>query len=1580
MRKLYLLAVCLIGSVTLSAQTPGQNVNMVTGTKFPGGDPYLQKQNEPSLAISTRNACRLLGGANDYRAVNLPGLPGDKEIGDAWVGFYTSIDCGQTWYSTLVPGYLQDQTAIGKASPVYGLTAAADPTVRAGAGGFFVYSFIAFNRGSNVGKLALARFIDRNTKEAITKAENAITYIDTKVWDTGSAGQFIDKPTVVITPGVGTCTVGGNVVPASVVHMAWTVFVGNDINIRTKVYYARSSNCGATLDFPATKLSEGYAVNQGASIGVAANGNIFLVWRQISTPKGDPNNILIAKSVDGGKSFTKPSPVPLTPAFVPFDQGTTSKTFRTTAFPAAAVDRFGRLYVAAAVRGFANLNQSRIVVTSTTDGVIWTMPQAVENLPASPGHQIQPAITAVGGKLNLVWLDFRDDVSDEYHDFIQEIFPIRHTMDVRGGQSPLNSNGTLQWTTYGILQTESPAATAPRISRYLTGNYGNTPGAKQLQFNRPNLKLYAGGTRPFVGDYIDVAGLAAIGQHASPQTWLPNDGTGLSSTLTAAQTFYAAWTDNRDAKIGSALPEPPGDDDEGATVAYMAPGPTCTGTNPPTTTRNANVYEARISPGVFVAAPANSKASIRSGASGDARVQRAFPVLVHNNTGQKRRFQLHIDNQPSDRAAGTGGASFVQFPYRLPLTQPPVFATPLVVTDTIFADIPPKSSITRTVYVLSTEKYPQIKVSVNEQNAPSGAAPLSGATLLNPDVENPDVENPDVENPDVENQGVANAEIHNPDVENPDVENPDVENPDVENPDVENPDVENPDVENPDVENPDVENPDVENPDVENPDVENPDVENPDVENAALTDFSVDVSNDGNTTGTYQVKFAVGGNTSGYVYQVIGRRVYKTPTANGCQLAEKADNQILFNITDPDLSAGPPPDANDGSVSNATAVLKPGEKIKVTLRAFDKDYFKVINPLKAGGSDGIVKPFCAIVSTKTGGVNCPVATNPVDVIVRAGSANTGETTPRTDVEVINPEGDLAIATASLPNGSTGVPYAGNGLTLQATGGLGSSLYQWNATTPLPAGLALSSAGVLSGTPTSVGTFNVGVRVTDGVQSVTKTLTLVIIAPTVTLSFETNGQPTAAAVDEALFPPLKVKAVDANSNPVPNVPVTLSVAQGIASALYGDTIVTTDQSGVATFKNTRLSSEAPNGYQLRASAPGASNATSQSFGISPIVKTIADPAGDQTQTPGVTNPDLISAFAMRNANAATFTVGFATGTFNAATTWATIYLDLDHNIATGSPGVTSACTLDASTIGADYFIAVGAQFTPAQVYRVTYPPCASWTFLGTVPVTLVGSGYQVTVPLTMLGNDEGGLNFKVATSRLLDPGGTSSTGLLDQMPDTGIAAALLDNSRIVAAMSTRDSAPGTGVGIGGSPSNQKLAQVFRTTYGGTLREVRVPVSACGAALDLEIQGVNGNGVPDGNVLVSQSFPAALDSPPAGVFKRLVLANPLAVTPGTRYAFVLKSAGNCNIDHGPVGNLYADGDGFYDVPENLGWVTLDFGDGGRADLPFQVVVDPQVVVIGRATMDPLQVSPSFNETGVAEVTVTSEDTPSMWMRPR
>src|SRR5687768_18019615 len=118
-RLLSAAALALGGAALLQAQVPGRNVNMVSGRDFVTGDPYLQRQNEPSIAASTRNPLHLLGGSNDYRTIDIPNpLDGGLETGDAWLGLYKSSDGGQRWTTTLLPGYPQDLTPEGLLSPL----------------------------------------------------------------------------------------------------------------------------------------------------------------------------------------------------------------------------------------------------------------------------------------------------------------------------------------------------------------------------------------------------------------------------------------------------------------------------------------------------------------------------------------------------------------------------------------------------------------------------------------------------------------------------------------------------------------------------------------------------------------------------------------------------------------------------------------------------------------------------------------------------------------------------------------------------------------------------------------------------------------------------------------------------------------------------------------------------------------------------------------------------------------------------------------------------------------------------------------------------------------------------------------------------------------------------------------------------------------------------------------------------------------------------------------------------------------------------------------------------------------------
>ena len=442
----------------LFAQTPtfGQNINMVTGTDWTTGDPFLQRQNEPSIAVSTRNNLHLMAGDNDYRSVDLPGILGIVEQGDAWLGVFKSFDGGLSWKSTLLPGFPLDSSPTGLASPLHGFQASADPTVRSGPSGIFYYSGIAFNRtpaNNALGAVFVSRFIDNNNREngdptatsggltSVTPTD-PVRYLGATIISTGTSGQFLDKPwlAVDIPRNTNTCTInftnpdgtpGTQTIPAARVFLSYSTFTGTGGS--SKIVVAYSDNCGAT--FPnQVKISQTSSVNQGTIIAVdpsvpaSSPATVYVAWRRFANG-GQADAIVIAKSTNGGATWGKAVDVidyPVscaTNSTAPncqFDQDTTAGGFRTNTYPALAVDATGRVYVAAAQRN-AN-GDARIMMTVSVDGGShWSTPSAVDsgviyaddgitplNL-SGRGHQIMPSMSFNAGKLTLIYYDTRQD-------------------------------------------------------------------------------------------------------------------------------------------------------------------------------------------------------------------------------------------------------------------------------------------------------------------------------------------------------------------------------------------------------------------------------------------------------------------------------------------------------------------------------------------------------------------------------------------------------------------------------------------------------------------------------------------------------------------------------------------------------------------------------------------------------------------------------------------------------------------------------------------------------------------------------------------------------------------------------------------------------------------------------------------------------------------------------------------------------------------------------------------------------------------------------------------------------------------
>jgi uncharacterized repeat protein (TIGR01451 family) len=657
-------------------------------------------------------------------------------------------------------------------------------------------------------------------------------------------------------------------------------------------------------------------LSQGASLAIdPVTGALQIVWRQFADGVLR-DAIVTVRSQDGGVTFSSPKVIT---EINSYDQGTSDTSFRTNGFPTVTIDagipaspgvpaQPPRIYLAWPARGFAASRpspidgDSRIMLSTSTNGSTWSLPRAIDNT-AEPGHQTMPALTFSQGKLQLIYYDLREDVSQLFQQYIDELpilsgglADLRHTIEVRGAQAEPGP---------------APIFTTFRLTQYQFGAVPGSSTAQRLEFSPPNLPLFRAGTTPFLGDYIDV----------SPGVPFVRNGTGWSFNTAPSPSplFHGIWTDNRDVR-------PPAN---GVWTQYTPPNPpfprpTVSGFDPSQSIpacipgqagmRNQNIYTARITNGLVVGAVGNSRPL--------SNVQRSFPVYAQNNSTAIKTYRLTITNQPVG-----GQASFLQFAQRT----------------TLDVRVPPRSTVARTVFARSSDPHAQINVNVLE--TASNGVPVTngqqGTIILNPDPTNPDIENPDIENPDIENPDIENFEVQNPDIENATTRNPDIENPDIENPDIENPDIENVRVANPDIINPDIENPDIENPDIENPDIENPDIENADLVNGSLSDTTWIVKNKGNNAAAFTIKLALNRVLpQGFKSQLIAHKVYQTPAALGCSLLKQTQTVLIANVPNPRfVTAGEiaNPDIENPDIENVTIALGPGESARITLRLLDPD-------------------------------------------------------------------------------------------------------------------------------------------------------------------------------------------------------------------------------------------------------------------------------------------------------------------------------------------------------------------------------------------------------------------------------------------------------------------------------------------------------------------------------------------------------------------------------------------------------------------------------------------------------------------
>jgi uncharacterized delta-60 repeat protein len=1038
----------------------GRNVNLApypqtdpnTGAlMLDTGDPYLQRQNEPSMAVSTRNPMHLLAAANDYRTVYVPisegPLPGidltASASGDAWVGMFTSYNGGQSWTTHILPGYPQDTTPEGTASPLHEYSTACDPTVRAGASGLFFTSGIVFDRVKN-GRSAIfvARYIDNNT-QAIGETDS-IEYIDVNIIDEGTSGQFADKPWIAVAAPIDEndpVTIDApsytQTIPRFDVYIVYSIFLGSSPSgDHSKIMFAKSSDCGNTWGRP-IKLSEDVHICQGTNIVVSPkDGAIYIVWRQYAREEyGIPHAIMMVKSTNGGQTFTKAKVIA---EIDPFDQFTATERFRTSAFPAIAVDRNGLVYVAWSQLGVEEgtlADVPRIVIKTTKDGKNWSDPTPIDSHQGR-GHQIMPSLACAGGTLLATWYDTRNSLWNELPEIIGE----GQTMDVRAAQANLS-------TPSGGIPDNPVFGDSVQVSRYLytaetnpiTGDLldangdpihisGLPPVIYQVQSSHPNYPMFEGGYASFMGDYIDSAPSPMITRDYESGTWRFNTGEG-EFDPTLCHIIFAC---NRDVTV----PENPN------WTIYQPPNwPPGSGNCIDEITagmRNQNVYTAPVTQGIQVGCPVNTKPLSID--------RRTFLVFVRNLTDDEKLIRLTID---TDATPGMN-ASFWEF--ETPIGEECPFEYCSQNGRIVDVSVFPHSSITLTVFVQPyTDPLATFRVTVEE--ALTG---LKSSVILNPDPVNTGLIDPyqvlEYDAPFVITEDLALAEFGDATVFSEDV----VFTPEVLAELLES------------------SNPDILTPCNRHPLNRHDAIINPLNRHSAIgsapdgqvTEVSWSVQNQSDNTSAYS--FEIIGDDPSVASHLLIYRVTSTPMPDDqCDLAEEEHHELVLSYENP-LNRHPlnrHGDLRNPLNRHNTFFLAPGETAICTLRLVDEDPTQESSTQEASilsnnetSSEFIPEDY----ATRVAGVVIPQAANADGVI---------------EIETA-----LYIVADPLPAGSAGDTYTTT--TLEAYGGEPfDKIYgdpddpdddvwkyrDWaeilqNEVSMLPPGLTLSSDGVISGLP------------------------------------------------------------------------------------------------------------------------------------------------------------------------------------------------------------------------------------------------------------------------------------------------------------------------------------------------------------------------------------------------------------------------------------------------------------------------------------------------------------------------------------
>ncbi len=358
-------------SAVSSSGTVGSNVPVV-GEAAPD-----RQQVETTVAVDPHNPNVLVAGAQDLR------LKGVSE--HRWMGYYRSIDGGQSWTNSLMPGYPGDTSLQGLASPLHRSNATSDPVLAFDRLGDVYYTGLVFNISAAgplgngpIGNLVL--FVAKYTNDGATY----------------SGATLITGPLSADKPWIAVDTTGGP--NDGNVYVAFDAALAASSPFAT--LFTRSIDGGKSFSAPFYAPADQTGGLPGVTVDPA--GNVY-----VSSDAFDPitsanlNYTQVSKIINGGTTLVQ-NVRAVNPAHWVTSGSSIGASFRAFTIPQITADARG-VYV---VFDDTRLGNSNVYVTRSTDsGSTWSTPVEVNDVLA--GQHFFPTITASGGIMDVAWYDSR---------------------------------------------------------------------------------------------------------------------------------------------------------------------------------------------------------------------------------------------------------------------------------------------------------------------------------------------------------------------------------------------------------------------------------------------------------------------------------------------------------------------------------------------------------------------------------------------------------------------------------------------------------------------------------------------------------------------------------------------------------------------------------------------------------------------------------------------------------------------------------------------------------------------------------------------------------------------------------------------------------------------------------------------------------------------------------------------------------------------------------------------------------------------------------------------------------------------